>query len=925
MNVQVQFINVWVLYLLWLVPLVAWWWYASARLLEKRMSNFLSADMQNKLRPPASRVRQAWQTGLITAGLLLVLVAAARPQWGTREEIVYQRGKDVVIALDVSRSMLANDVHPNRLLRAKADILDLIKELHGDRAALLAFRKKAVTLCPLTTDYAYLNQALESVAIDSAPAGETDISDAIYKAMEILKNDEGSHKAIVLISDGEDLSGKALAAAEAAGKKNIPIFTVGLGSIGGSRIPDPEENRSYFKYKGQEVVSKLNNTTMQAIAEATSGAYIPVGTASMTSTTLGILYRNHLSKLSAKDFEETLQRRHVDRFQWFLVPAFLLLLAGAFLSRGRLASSTRQPGPPELTKSLNKAAAIIILLPALTLAGSAQTTNFADAQTEQAQAPASRNTKPADMKIPEGREGARIAQKLYLLGKYEEASKAYLEAVGTVQGQSQRDFRYNASVALFKAGKYRESAEILKDLELLQKEKPGENTIAMGLGSALYRASELPKQPDPAKLTESAKLLRESGEAFKEASRAKPGDNQARKNLAVVLETLPAAEEQARTAELMAKYEKTPAQQIADQMLQDQRKIVSEIPPAFTNDSPAQIKTLETIAGKQKANADLWIPLKDKLLNSMAQQQGKDPKIQQQIAAFDKLVEGTRTQMKNASAALRDLDTTGYNSAVTAEAAVYQFWKSIAGYQSILQEDIRRQTNTISVSLSSSIAVESRLKIAKAEQDEALNLTEVFKKRFSDTVPESGEPQQTTPQTTDKDKNAGEQKPEEKKQGISAETRRKILELADQAVTTQKSAQELIEKKDLSSSVMEERKAHDLLKEIEKLLPKDKSQDKQDQKQDKKDDQKQQQDQQKNDQQQKQQDQQQNQQQQEDQQKQKPEDQKEDKQEKKNKDELTADQLKKLLEKAAQRENEHEIQKRERNRTIPLTPIDRDW
>jgi len=923
MNAQIQFINVWVLYLLWLVPLVAWWWYASARQLEKRLQNFLSFEMQKKLRPPASRIRQAWQTGLITAGIFLVLVAAARPQWGTREEIVYQRGKDVVIALDVSRSMLANDIYPNRLMRAKTDILDLIKELRGDRAALIAFRKKAVTLCPLTTDYAYLNQALEAISIDAAPAGETDIGDVIYKAMETLKNDEGSHKAIILISDGEDLRGKALAAAEAAGKKNIPIFTVGLGSSGGSKIPDPGQNQPYFRHKGQEVVSKLNNTNMQAIAEATGGAYIPVGTASMTSTTLGMLYRNHLSRLSAKDFEETLQRRHVERFQWFLLPAFLLLLAGAFLSRGRLASSSRkQETPPPLK---NIAVLLLFILPAFVTDSAAQATNYADQQAEQMQSPAPTNALAAGLKIPEGREGARVAQKLYLLGKYEEASKAYLEAARTAPAQSQYDFRYNAAVALFKAGKYRESAEILKDVQLLHKEKQGQNTVATGLGAALYRAAELPKQPDSSRLIESAKLLRESGESFKEAARAKPGDNQAKKNLAVVLEALPAADEQAKTAELMAKYEKTPPQQIADQMLQAQRQIITETPPAFTNDSPAQIRTLELIAEKQKANADLWIPLKGKLLNSMAQQQGNDPKIQQQVAAFDQLADGTRTQMKNAADAFRDLDTAGYNPAVVAENAVYQFWKSIAYYQGILQEDIRRQTNTITIS--SAATGELQQKRAKAEQDEASNLTDIFKKRFSETVPESGEPPKTAPQPKGNEKSQGEKKTPEEQQGISAETRRRILELAGQAATTQKSASELIAKKDLPSSITEQRKAHDLLKEIEKLLPKnkqDQKQEKKDQEQEKKDKQQQQQDQQNKDQQQKQQDQQQ-QQQQNDQDKKEPPEQKEDKQEKKNKDELTADQLKKLLEKATQRENEHEEQKRERNRNIPLTPIDRDW
>ncbi|MDD4872367.1 MAG: VWA domain-containing protein [Kiritimatiellae bacterium] len=929
MNTQVQFVNVWVLYLLWLVPVLAWWWHASAKRMENRLSSFMSAEMQKKLRPQSSRLRHMWQTGLITSGMFLLFLSMARPQWGIREEKIYQRGRDLIIALDVSRSMLANDVHPNRLQRAKTDVMDLIKELRGDRAALLAFRKKAVMLCPLTTDYAYLRQALDATTIDSAPVGETDIGDAIIKAMDIFKSDEGSHKAIILISDGEDLTGKALTAAEEAGKKNIPIFTVGLGSSNGSKIPDNEKSRSFFKHKGEDIVTKLNDKTMHAIAEATRGAYIPVGTASMTSTTLGMLYRDHLSKLSAQDIEETLQRRYMERFQLFLLPAFLLMLAGTFLSRGRLASSSRshdnfsvsESSLKDLTppaKPLKNLALILTVSLTLALTSVAQTTNLTEKPNAAQPADTATNVQ-ATIKVPPGREGARIAQKYYLMGKYNEAAGAYLEALRGASDKSQQDFRYNAAVALFNAGKFKEAADILKDL--FQKGKTGETDFAMGLGASLYRAAESAKKADAPNFSEQADLMRESGEAFKEAAKSDPANKQCRQNLAVVLEVLPSLQEQAKTAELMAQYDQVPAQQIADQMLQNQRQITSEIPPAFTNDSPGQIQMLETIAQKQKDNTDLWIPLKGKLLNSMAQQQAKDPKIQQQVAAFEQLVEATRTYMKDASSALRDIDTAGYNSAVVSETGIYQFWKSIAAYHSLLQEDIRRQTNTITMISHDKQMEEAQRKMIKTEQDEALSLTDIFAKRFSETIPESGTTKETVPQAKEKVKNKDENKAAEEDQTISAETRRKILELATQATTTQKSAAGLIEKNDLSSSLREQRKAHDILKEIEKLLPKNKSQNQQDQKQKQdKQDQQQEQNKKQDDQQQKQQSQ-----QQQEQQKQQSAEQKEQKQEKNNKEELTAEQLKKMLEKAAQRENEHETKKRERNRSIPLSPIDRDW
>jgi len=135
-----------------------------------------------------------------------------------------QRGRDLIIALDVSRSMLAQDVHPNRLQRAKADIQDLLRELRGDRAALIAFRGKAVQLCPLTTDYAYLEQALAEVSPESAPRGETDIGDAVTKALEAFESDAGAYQAIILISDGEDLAGRIKAAAESARKRHRNFY-----------------------------------------------------------------------------------------------------------------------------------------------------------------------------------------------------------------------------------------------------------------------------------------------------------------------------------------------------------------------------------------------------------------------------------------------------------------------------------------------------------------------------------------------------------------------------------------------------------------------------------------------------------------------------------------------------------------------------
>jgi len=254
---QLQFLHGWVLLLVWVVLALAAVWLLLYRRRRRSLLSFLAEPMLEKLAPSVNPFRFYWQVALVQAGLLLLLIAAARPQWGMEERTVFQRGRDLIIALDVSRSMLARDVHPNRLQRAKTDIQDLLRELRGDRVALITFRGHAVQLCPLTTDYAYLEQVLDDVNIESAPRGETNIGDAIEKALAAFESDEGAHRAMILISDGEDLAGQAKAAAEKARAKGVVIFTVGLGDPKGVKIPGASKDDPYLTYQGKEVISSL--------------------------------------------------------------------------------------------------------------------------------------------------------------------------------------------------------------------------------------------------------------------------------------------------------------------------------------------------------------------------------------------------------------------------------------------------------------------------------------------------------------------------------------------------------------------------------------------------------------------------------------------------------------------------------------------
>ena len=311
-----------------LVPVAGLWW----TFLRARREKALGALT---LKVPKSSV-SGLQTACIVVGLFLSLFAASRPQWGKSMEKTVTRARNVVIAIDVSRSMLAEDVRPIRLERAKAAVADLIDSLEGDRCALVAFRRTGVAVCPLTTDHGYLRSALERMSPESAPRGETDLGGAIRTALATLDPAADDHNAIILISDGGDLRGEALQNAEAAKKRGIPIFTVGIGDPKrGATIPS-EDGRGVVKFDGKPVTVKLEEAALDAIAKASGGSYVPLATAGTAETTLGAIYRRRLRQIALMEQNEE-ESRLGERYQLFLIPGLVLLIIGACLSKGRFA------------------------------------------------------------------------------------------------------------------------------------------------------------------------------------------------------------------------------------------------------------------------------------------------------------------------------------------------------------------------------------------------------------------------------------------------------------------------------------------------------------------------------------------------------------------------------------------------------------
>jgi Ca-activated chloride channel homolog len=314
------------LYALLLIPvLVAVYWYlALAR--RKALGRFGQPPTLAQIAGEASTTKRLVKFLVLLLAVALLVVGLANPQVGTRMEEVKQEGIDIFIALDVSLSMKAEDIKPSRLEKAKLEIRNLIERLAGDRIGLIVFAGEAFTQFPLTTDYSAANLFLDAVDVDAVPMPGTSIGSAIEKAIESFDFKDQTTKVVIIISDGEDTEGNSYDAAEEAAKKGILLYTVGLGTSAGAPIPIYNASGQQTDFKrdkaGNVVVTKLDEAALERIATAGSGKYFR-GTSSQDE--LDEIYKN-INALQKKEFGVKQFTDFEDRFQYFLLPAGLLLL-----------------------------------------------------------------------------------------------------------------------------------------------------------------------------------------------------------------------------------------------------------------------------------------------------------------------------------------------------------------------------------------------------------------------------------------------------------------------------------------------------------------------------------------------------------------------------------------------------------------------
>ena len=320
----------WLLFLV-LGMVVLFFWTALWKRKTKRL--YASAELLKRLSPHQSRFKAVLKLVVLAMAVVCFCIALMNPKVGTKLETVTREGVDIVFAIDVSKSMLAEDVAPNRLEKAQQLTAQIINNLVSDRVGIIAYAGKAVPQLPITTDYAAAKMFLQNMNTDMLSSQGTAIDEAIQLSRAYFNDAEQTNRVLVIISDGEDHKDLNLDVAKAAAKEGIKIFTIGVGSEKGGPIP-LKRNGVLMRYKknqkGKTVITKLNPNTLTAIAEEANGLFIQgQNTKQVTEKIAEILNKLEKKEFEAKEFSE-----FKDQFQWFLgLGLFFLILDVLFLER----------------------------------------------------------------------------------------------------------------------------------------------------------------------------------------------------------------------------------------------------------------------------------------------------------------------------------------------------------------------------------------------------------------------------------------------------------------------------------------------------------------------------------------------------------------------------------------------------------------
>jgi Ca-activated chloride channel family protein len=511
------------LHLLWILPAFAFFFFWAFRNRRKRLENIVGPILAPVLTAEFSRGKAILKALLLMGFFAFGILAASRPQWGTKLQTVHRQGVDVIAALDTSYSMNTEDIAPNRLEKAKGEIRRLLQKSEGDRIGLVCFAGAAVVQCPLTLDHGAANLFLDSASTGMIPEPGTSLAAAIETATSAFIAKERKYKALVLFTDGEDLEGQVDKAVSRAKEAGVIIYAVGVGTSQGMPIPIRNAKGDVVEYrkdpKGKVVVSSLDERSLAKIATNTGGRYVRATT---SESEIEELYED-ISGLEKKELESKLFQNFEDRFQYPLAFAVIFLVAECWISekkkRGvkwlgrfqqsrqsavgsRRSMAKRQPYTGNLaTSCLSPVFVIIMILTALPHL--------------HAESLASKN-----------KEG----NLLFSQGKYSDAEKSYLDA--QIDNPGRPEILYNLGNSLIKQEKYDQGI-----LALRQSMGEGDRVLKenswFNSGNALFLMGN----------------YKDSAQAFIQALKLNPTDRDAKHNLEIALRKLKEQEQQKSNAD----------------------------------------------------------------------------------------------------------------------------------------------------------------------------------------------------------------------------------------------------------------------------------------------------------------------------------------------------------------------------------------
>jgi Ca-activated chloride channel family protein len=435
----------------------------------KRLQQFVSARLLPQLAGTVNRRRRIIRFALLLLGLALAIVSLAQPRWGYTFEDVKRKGLDLLVAVDTSRSMLSNDVQPNRLERVKLAIQDLIDELQGDRVGLIAFAGRAFLQAPLTIDYDAVIEAVTDLDTKTIPEGGTNISSAITLATQSFGKSAMGNRALIVFTDGEELSGDAVKTAKAAADAGVRIFTIGVGTPQGSLIPVTGDNgeTSFVKDSaGQVVKSKLDDKRLREVAEATGGFYLHLENGPRT---MQQVQSEGLAKMQAAEMDVRLSRRPIERYEWPLGGALIALALSILIpERKRVRERAHVPAPARNAgrsvaggpvKAAGAAVAVLILLCSSVFA-----------------------TVPGI--------------NAYQQGKFENAYKEFQDTLKShPQSRAEDELQFDSGTAAYKLKDYNKALESFSQA-LLTPDTGLQTKGHYNLGNTLYQRGEMQKSDD---------------------------------------------------------------------------------------------------------------------------------------------------------------------------------------------------------------------------------------------------------------------------------------------------------------------------------------------------------------------------------------------------------------------------------------------